>query len=296
MRRPIIVVFFTLFLMAFGVASGAERGALFKVKANGHTLHLFGTIHVGRPDFYPLEPRLRDAVAAAPTLALEIDAAGNPAALVAAMQEHGMFAAGSPGYGALAPARRLRIEAALQLAGVDLARVQRLRPWMLASLLALGDAAKLGYQPELGLDAHLAQLVRERKGRILELETASMQAGMFSRLTDEQQWRLLEETLEMMASGRQGRELRELVAAYASADKAALDALMQRMEDDPGVTAKFTRELLLEERNGPMADKLALLIAREDNAVAAVGVLHLLGKRGLPELLRARGMTVERVY
>jgi uncharacterized protein YbaP (TraB family) len=156
--------------------------------------------------------------------------------------------------------------------------------------------ARLGYQAELGLDAHLAQLVRSRKGRIVELETASLQAGMFSRLSDEQQWRLLEETLEMMASGRQSRELRELVAAYASADRAALEAIMQRVQDDPGMTAKFTREMLLDERNGPMADKLALLIARENNAVAAVGVLHLLGKRGLPELLRARGMTVERVY
>jgi uncharacterized protein YbaP (TraB family) len=301
MQRPIIVVFvsrlfFSFLLLAFGQAVAAERGALFKVTAKGHTLHLFGTIHVGRTDFYPLEPRLRDAVARAPTLALEIDTAGNPAALMAAMQEHGMFAAGSPGYAGLAPTRRLRIEAGLRLAGVELARVERLKPWVLASLLALGDAAKLGYRAELGLDAHLAQLARSGKGRILELETAGMQTGMFNRLSDEQQWRLLEETLAMMESGRQGRELRELVAAYAGADKVALDAIEQRLRDDPGMTAKFTREVLLDERNGPMADKLAQLIARENNAVAAVGVLHLLGKRGLPELLRARGMTVERVY
>jgi uncharacterized protein YbaP (TraB family) len=30
--------------------------------------------------------------------------------------------------------------------------------------------------------------------------------------------------------------------------------------------------------------------------VAAIGVLHLLGKRGVPELLRERGIKVERVY
>ena len=45
-----------------------------------------------------------------------------------------------------------------------------------------------------------------------------------------------------------------------------------------------------------MADKLAALLAREKSSVAAVGVLHLLGKRGVPELLRAKGIKVERVY
>ena len=45
-----------------------------------------------------------------------------------------------------------------------------------------------------------------------------------------------------------------------------------------------------------MADKLAQMLAQKNNSVAAVGVLHLVGKTSVPALLRARGMTVERVY
>jgi uncharacterized protein YbaP (TraB family) len=296
MRRPIIVVFFSLFLMAFEPAAAADRGALFKVMANGHTLHLFGTIHLGRPDFYPLEPRIRAAVAAAPTLALEVDLERDPAAVVASVQQHGMFAPGSPGYAGLAPERRARIEGALRKIGIDPARVMQLKPWVLGSMLAVVEANKLGYQIELGMDKHLAQLARSGRTKVAELESVQFQAALFNRVPDEQQWRMLEETLEMIESGRAARETRELVEAYDSADHAAFEAIARRIDSDPSQTGKFTRELLLDERNGPMADKLVAMLEREHNSVAAVGVLHLVGKRGLPELLRARGLTVERVY
>jgi uncharacterized protein YbaP (TraB family) len=38
------------------------------------------------------------------------------------------------------------------------------------------------------------------------------------------------------------------------------------------------------------------LMARENNSLAAIGVLHLVGKGSVPELLRKRGLTVERIY
>ncbi|MFN3791304.1 TraB/GumN family protein [Massilia sp.] len=298
-RRPIIVVFLSLFLLAFQAMAaevGTARGALFKATDKGNTLYLYGTMHVGRADFYPLEPRIRTAIAAAPTLALEIDMKGDPAAPAAAVQQHGMFPPGSPGYAGLAPERRARIEAALRKHGLEPAAVAQLKPWMLVTMLAVFDTVKLGYDPALGVDDHLATLARQGKTRIAELETMQYQASLLNRLSDEEQWRLLEETLEDMASGRQLRETRELLDAYERADRRAQEALMRRLESDDSLSGKFTRELLLDERNGPMADKVAALLARENNAVVAVGLLHLLGQGGLPELLRKRGIKVERIY
>ncbi|QNA90885.1 TraB/GumN family protein [Massilia sp. Dwa41.01b] len=276
-------------------AFAGERGALFKVTRGDHVLYLYGTIHAGKPEYYPLEPRMRTAVEQAPVLALEIDAMRDPAAAAAAFQQHGLFPADSPGYAGLAPERRQRIDTALKRQGVDPAAVAHVKPWMLTTMLAMMDMAKLGYDPALGVDQHLAQLVRGKRP-IVELETVGYQASLLDRLPLEMQWRLLEETLEHMASGRQLREAREMFAAYEQADQGAQDALLNRIETDDSLEAKLMRELLLGERNGPMADKLAALLARENNVVAAVGLLHLLGKGGVPELLRRRGMRVERVY
>jgi uncharacterized protein YbaP (TraB family) len=99
-----------------------------------------------------------------------------------------------------------------------------------------------------------------------------------------------------MASGRQLRETRELFGAYDRADRKLQEEIAQRMEEDDSLTGRYTRELLLDERNGPMADKIVSLLRREDKAVVAVGLLHLIGKRGIPELLRKRGIEVERIY
>jgi len=294
MRRPIIVVFLGFFLMACQ-ALAAERGALFKVTASDRTLWLYGTIHAGKAGYYPLEPRIGGALAAAPMLVLEVDAARDPAAVAAAFQHHGMFAPGSAGHAGLAPERRQRLDAALEAQGVNPAAVAQLKPWMLMTLLTIVDLQKLGYDPAQGVDAHLAGLVRG-KIPVMELETAQYQAALLDRLPLEMQWQLLEETLAHMASGQQLREARELFDAYERADQAALERIALRIETDTGVTAKFTREIVLDERNGPMADKLAALLTRENNAVAAVGLLHLLGKRGVPALLRERGLKVERVY
>ncbi|MFC0251595.1 TraB/GumN family protein [Massilia consociata] len=295
MRRPIIVVFLSLFLLAFQSVA-AERGALFKVTDKGNTLYLYGTIHAGRADFYPLEPRIRAAMAAAPTLALEIDVARDPAATAAAFQQHGLFPAGSPGYAGLPPERRLRIETALKKQGIDPAAVAPMKPWMLLMMLAVADLTRLGYHPELGVDHHLAQLARGGKTRIAELESIQYQAALLGGLPMDEQWDLLEESLAHMASGRQLREARELFDAYERADQAALDRIARRMEADDSVGGKFLRRIVWDERNEPMADKVASLLARENNAVVAVGLLHLLGKKGLPELLRQRGAKVERVY
>ena len=294
MRRPIIGVFLGLFLMACQ-ALAAERGALFKVSGQDHTLYLYGTIHAGKPDYYPLEPRIGKALAAAPVLALEVDVGNDPAAVQEVFTKYGLFPAGSAAYAGLAPEWRQRLAAALKRQGVDPAAVGQLKPWMLVMMLALVDMAKLGYDPALGVDLHLAGLARG-KARISELESVQVQAALLDRMPIETQWALLEETLEHIASGRALRETRELFAAYEQADRKALEGIAERIEGDDSVSGKFMREVMLAERNGPMADKVATLLARENNAVVAVGLMHLLGKEGVPELLRKRGLTVERLY
>jgi uncharacterized protein YbaP (TraB family) len=294
MRRPIIVAFLGFVLLACQ-ALAAERGALFKVSGAKHSLYLYGTIHAGKADYYPLEPRIGKALAHAPTLALEVDVQRDPGATAAAFQQYGLFAAGSADYAQLPAARRQRIEAGLKQQGVDPGALAQLKPWVLATMLAVVDLAKLGYDPALGVDLHLAGLARG-KARIAELESVQYQAALLDRLPLAMQWDVLEETLAHMASGQQLRETRELFAAYEGADRTALDAIAHRIETDDSISGKFIREMVLIERNGPMADKLAALLAREDNAVAAVGLLHLLGKHGIPELLRQRGLQVERVY
>ena len=273
-----------------------DRGALFKVTGQGHTQYLFGTMHVGLPAFYPLEPRIVDAVKHASTLALEIDPAEPPEAMAQAMLRQGMVVPGGAGYERMAPERRAQMDAALKTTGVDAASANVLNPTMLAALISLSQFQKLGYRPELSADAWLAQLARQGKTRILALETVDGQLGEFKKLTSAEQWAFLDESLDNLASGEELEEARSLVEGWSHADRAALDAMAAQVENDTSVSGKFMRETLLDGRNGALADKLAALLKRENQTVAAIGLLHLLGKRGVPALLQAKGYRVERIY
>jgi uncharacterized protein YbaP (TraB family) len=292
MRHRIIVVFFSLFWIALAPAAAAERGALFKVTGSGHSMYLFGTMHVGLPEFYPLEPRIAQAVAAASMLALEVDPALPADVAAKAMREHGMAPAGSTMPAPLAA----RLAHALRKAGIDPAAVAPFKPWMVAVILTIGDVAAQGYSPGLSVDAHLSALARAAGVKVISLESASLQMALFDRLSDAEQLRFLDESMAMIETGKARAQTREVVDAWRTADRKALDELAGKVESDTTFSGRFTRQVLLAERNPAMADKLLQLLAQEENTVAAIGVLHLLGKNSVPALMRARGVTVERVY
>jgi uncharacterized protein YbaP (TraB family) len=292
MRRQIIVLFFSFFFAAGVPAWALERGALFKVTGGGHSMLLFGTMHVGLAEFYPLEPRIAQAVASASTLALEVDPQLPPAVLAKAMRDYGMASPAT----ALPPALAARLAPVLARAGMEPAALAPLKPWVVAMVLGLNEYAALGYRADLAVDAHLAALARAGKVKVIELETIDAQMALFAGLSDADQLRYLDDTLALIESGGQKAQVRQLVDAWRSADQRALDALAVRVENDTTHAGRFVRKVLLEGRNAGLADKLLQLLAKEDNTVAAIGVLHLIGKQSVPALMRASGVTVERVY
>lgn len=270
----------------------ADRGALFKVTDQGRTLYLFGTMHVGQPDFYPFEARLLAAVAAAPTLALEIDPNAAPEVAARAMQKHGFAPAGTVTPPALAP----RLARALQQAGVDPAAVAPFKPWLLATVLTISEFRRLGYDNALAVDGQLAALAREKRVKVIELESIDAQLSLLDSMPVAAQWAFLQETLDDIDSGKHREEAQQVAQAWATADRAALDAIAARLDADTSVSARFMKEVLLDGRNGALTDGIVSLMKRENNSVAAIGVLHLVGKRSVPALMRQRGLTVEQIY
>lgn len=279
-------------------AQGRPRGALFKVQAKGspNTLYLFGTMHVGLPEFYPLEPRIHAAVSTASVLALEIDPGANPANMAAEVARHGMLTPGGRTYEQLPAAQRSRLDQVLASRQIPLAAVANLKPWLLSTVLVLGEFTRIGYRADLAVDAQLAVLARQHQVKVVELESAGEQLALFNRLPEAEQWRFLDETLEGIDNGKQAALVRQIVDAWRLADQGALDEMAKMAEQDDSVSGKFMQQVLIDERNVALAAKMAGLLSREPKAVAAVGVLHLVGKKAIPELLRQRGLTVQRVY
>lgn len=272
-----------------------NRGALYRISDGRHTLHLFGTIHVGTPDFYPLESRIMRALDEAPTLALELDPQ-NAAELQLAVRRYGLYPDGQRFQEQLDPALARRTLAALQRHQLPAERLQNFRPWMLATALTVQEYASSGYRTDLAVDSYLAGAVRAHGGQVIALESAERQMALFGRLDAARQAQLLGDTLDELDDADLARKLDELVGAWRHADSRGFEHALEEMDRDPSFANRFTRQALLDERNPGLADGIAALLARQDKAVAAIGILHLVGPQSVPALLRRKGLSVEQIY
>lgn len=294
MTRRLMILLIVAFSLLAGPTWAVERGALFKVSGHGHTMYLFGTIHMGLPEFFPLDESVTRALAASTTLALEIDPTVQTAQVAAAVQRAALT---TPAIvAAMPPALGPRLARHLEALGAPAALSTRVKPWMLVMTLATVEYAKLGYRPDLAIDAHLAKLAHRQNIKVIGLETVESQIDLFDRLPVADQWTILDETLASLDSGEAQEEARSVTNGWATADHATLEALALKYEKDPRLSSRILQRRFLTERNGPMADKLDGLLTRENNTMAAVGLMHLIGKDGLPTLLRAKGLKVEQVY
>jgi uncharacterized protein YbaP (TraB family) len=283
-------------LLATPLAHATDRGALFRLTLDGHVMHLFGTLHVGLPDFYPLEDRLTGALAEASTLALEIDPDQPRADLQDALRTYGMLAPGNPAYDSLPPEQKRRLDRLLQQGGLDASSMLSFKPVLLATMLTLAEYTRQGYRVDLSSDAWLARQARRHHVRVLALESLGGQLAQLDRLPMPDRWRFLEEMMETIESGAQRTEAREVVRAWSTADRQALDRMAERCETDRSVSGRFVTQVLLKERNVGLAERLLQLLRAEDRTVAAIGVLHLLGTGSVPALLEQSGVTIERIY
>jgi uncharacterized protein YbaP (TraB family) len=278
-------------------AAAPARGALYKLEYAGHTSWLFGTIHVGTPDFYPLEPRVMQAFEKATAVALEVDPAADPSRSMGVMREYGLYA---PGTGSamtdIRPEYRPRLENMLKKHGISAEMVAPMKPWLIVMMITIGEYRELGYRPELGVDLQLARTAHGRKLRVVELESVTAQAALFGHMTQQEQARFLEDSLDTFEDPKTGVQPRDLIDAWASADATKFDALAREVDEDKTFSGKFMKQVLLNERNPILADGIVEMMKKEQHSFAAIGTLHLVGSGNVAELLRQRGVKVERIY
>ena len=294
--RTFPVLLLSLLSLATPSAHATDRGALFRLTEGGHVMYLFGTLHVGLPAFYPLEDRLTGALAQSSTLALELDPEQPRADLQDALRTYGMLAPGNPAYDGLPPQQKRRLDRLLQQGGLDAASMLSFKPVLLATMLALGEYTRQGYRSDLSSDAWLAREARRRHVRVLALESLGSQLALLDRVPAPDRWRFLDEMMDTIESGAQRTEAHEVVRAWSTADRDALDRIAEQCETDRSVSGRFVTQVLLKERNVGLADRLLQLLRAEDRTVAAIGVMHLLGTGNVPALMEQSGVTIERIY
>ena len=267
-------------------ARGEDRGLLWRISRDGHVSHLFGTVHVGKPAWQVFGPATAAALRASDLLALEVDPT-DPAVL-AALEDK---TPAPP----LPEALNKRLLLATERACVPLLALANLHPVLQATTLTVLDARWLGLDPNHSLEMLLVQRAKSRRLRVVSLETAEQQKQALVPSDAAEAVAMVEQTLDQLDTQVSRRVLERLVRAWEGGDLGTLERYEDWCEcagsDDDHA---FLRRLN-DERNGPLAERIAALHRQGRRVFAAVGALHMTGNAALPRLLAERGFKVERV-
>ena len=256
-------------------------------------VYLLGSVHVARPDFYPLDPAIEEAFDASDALALEVDPNGlDPQQLQLAMIQRALLPNGETLRDRLSADTWASLVAWLDARGLPLGSVSNYEPWFAALLINQVQGKELGLDPAIGVDWHFAERAGSVKP-IEALETVEGQIGLFGELGAELQEILLADALEL--SGDEGRrELDRLIAAWKAGDDAAMDDLFHAsFVDEPRAEPLY--EALVTRRNESMADAVDALVDSWNRLFVVVGAGHLVGDGGVVALLERRGYKAEQI-
>jgi uncharacterized protein len=264
-----------------------DRGFLWRLTRGGRTSWLYGTVHASRPDWVRPGPRVQAALAASEVLALELDPS-DPELMRAfsAPADPARVARVTAGLG-----RRIEDVAAREC--VSAAALAHLQPVLQVATLSLQETRRDGFHPELAIDIVLWGLARGEGKEVVALETPASQLAALLPESEAEEHALLDDSLREIETAEGRATLRRLLQAWGDSDTPELAnyASWCQCLDTPQERRYMQR--LNDERNGPMADKLAALDASGRHFFAAVGALHMTGAQALPVLLRERGFQVE---
>ena len=283
------LLFFLLFLSALTLDA---KSILYKITSPSSTVYLLGSIHLAKPELYPLKQPIEDAYSKSDILVVELDPQSPHTMKVIqqSMFREGLYPPGKTLKSELSLKTYILLKKYLLNIGLSLDIMQPMRPWSVMLQLSVMEMMRLGYSPQLGIDQHFLNKAKQDKKKVLELETAEEQMALLSRDDKEFQDLLLRYTLEEM------HQMEPLLNKMFSSWKAGDAKTLATVVDSSLVADKRLEgiyEALITKRNYTMTKKIQSYLKRDKTYFVIVGAGHVVGREGIVDLLEQRGYKVE---
>ena len=298
---------------------GSRQHLFFWKAARGDAvLYLLAAIHLAGPDIYPLNPAITAAFERSNALIVEVDIqALSPVELRNLMLKYAYYPANDDLTHHLTPELLKQVLAATGKAGLSQDTVERMRPWLLDTVLSTVDTGNSHLEATYGVDNHFLGLAHGSGMKIVSLETAAEQLSLISSLPVRLQIRSLKETVSGLRG--EGSDLGEIYNAWKSGDLERFRAVVVKPFQHDAEMRQLYQELFVRrnERWAVRVDRLFGFPAAPAGAATTestsatgiggeytlqrgpaflvVGAGHLIGPDNLRVLLEARGWKVSRV-
>jgi uncharacterized protein YbaP (TraB family) len=176
--------------------------------------------------------------------------------------------------------------------GIDVAQFESFRPWLVNTVIGVGEIQALGLSTE-GVDTHFLKKAKAENKPIMELETAESQLQVLAGLTEELQGTMLAKLLAEVGKIRE--QFEKITAAWKAGDAKLMEEIMLQDPVKRVPEYEAVREKMFDERNEKMVEKLQAILKGGEPCMVIVGAGHLVGEKGIVKLLEKRKYRVEQV-
>jgi uncharacterized protein YbaP (TraB family) len=275
-------------VLALAALPARAQPPVWVVRDADSTIVIFGSVHLLPPglDWRPaaLDAALKDADDLWFELPIDGGASREAAQLAVA---RGILPLGETLSSKLSRRGRARLKKTAARLNLPMAALDRMRPWLADLTLGVAQLAKGGANGSDGVERTLS-LSAPATAQRRAFETPEQQIAMFADAPDKEQVKALEHSLREMRNAP--KTSGQMIDAWVAGDLKTLErrGLTPMRRNSPGLYRR-----LVTERNARWTQMLAERLAGSGETVVVVGAAHLIGKDGLPAMLRARGIAVE---
>ena len=208
---------------------GESREFLWKAtRKGGGTIYLLGTIHLVRPDFYPLPRGIEEAFNLSNKLVVEVDITRtDQAALGRLVMAHGIDNSTPDSlFKKLEPETLSLLKDYIETKNLSTRMFGQMQPWLASLTISQMELQRLGFDAESGIDKHFLRKAHKEGMEVLALESEESQISLFSSLSPALQGKMLKLTLTDMKN--LDDDASDMIKAWKTGDDKKMAELVEK--------------------------------------------------------------------
>lgn len=266
------------------------RPFLWELTKDGKTVTLFGSLHVGKNDFFPLPETVLSRYDAAKVLAVEADITV-PETQQACIK---MGATSEKLESVLSAEDYAALMNYAKASGLPDGALQNRKLWLLNLVVVGVELGQLGVDFSRGLDVVFIRDAKKDKKRIAEVEGGQRQCAALAAATNVESAASMARFLATVRENKMEKRLDEMVAAYRAGDATTMARVINE-EFGNTPEGQSARKRVFDDRHPAMADAVDSYFKQTDKHFVVIGVGHMVGDNNLLEALAKKGVAVKRV-
>jgi uncharacterized protein YbaP (TraB family) len=272
----------------------SNRSLCWKVKSLTNTVYVLGSIHLAKPELYPLKPSVENAFKSCKVLALELNSESPSLKKeISKYVKEARYPLGQKIKNHISDDCYSSLKKGMKSVGMSVTLFEIFHPWLLGTIITQMKYQKMGISPEYGLDSYFLKKANESssKKEIVELEKVDDQMKLYQEYCDNE----LFLAYTLFGLDQLEKQIVPLLAAWKCGNTKIIERLT--LTEDIAMHPEFEQliDKLIYKRNEKIAEKISGYLQDNRDYFVVFGCGHTVGTKSVIAILSKKGYRIEQL-